>query len=314
MTKNKIIGCGGYLPKKTLTNDDLSKFMDTSDEWIQKRTGIKERHIADDYEVCSDLALQASLSAISNAKISVDDIDLIIVATSTPDKTFPSTATILQHKLGIKNSTAFDISAACSGFVYALTLADALMLAKSYKNSLVVGAEVFSRLLDYNDRSTAVLFGDGAGAFILTKSENDSGIYYNKIYSDGGFSDILKTNGGTSSTKTSGTIEMSGREVFKLGVEKMSSIILEALNYHKKIDWIIPHQANIRMIKTISEVTKIPFEKFLTTVDIHANTSAASIPLAFSHFVNNNVIKQNDNILFVSIGAGVTWGGVSLIF
>lgn len=311
--KNKIIGIGSFVPTKVISNDDLAKIMDTSDEWIQKRTGIKYRHIAEDNEVTSDLALKASLNAIENASITVSEIDLIIVATSTPDKTFPSTATILQKKLGA-SSASFDISAACSGFVYAITMADAMLKTKGFNAALVVGAETFSRLIDYADRSTAVLFGDGAGAFILRKSDNESGIYFNKIYSDANYSDALHTTGGVSSTKTAGSISMNGREVFRLGIEKSSAVIKDAISQYGDVDWIVPHQSNMRMVQAISQNTGIPLEKFLTTIDVHANTSAASIPLTFDHYVKNEQVKSGERIIFVSVGAGFTWGGLSIIY
>lgn len=311
----KILSTGSFTPTKRVSNDDLSKVMDTSDEWIVKRTGIHFRHIAGPNELTSDLALSSSLQALERANISKDEIDLIIVATICPDKTFPSTATILQQKLGIKNCAAFDISAACSGFIYALSVAENMLKCQQFKKALVVGAETFSRLLNYDDRSTAVLFGDGAGACILGPSEDDSGIYFSKIQSDGNYGDILTTTGGVSSTQTSGFIEMNGKEVFKLGTEKMSKMIKEAQKHlPKSANWIIPHQANIRMIQLIAQNLSLPIDKFLLTIEDHANTSAASIPLCLDHFVSLGKVKKNDGIIFASVGAGLTWGGMSIIY
>lgn len=307
---NLVMGTGSYLPENAVSNDDLSKIMDTSDEWIQKRTGIKFRHIVGQSELTSDLAYLASKSALSAANIVENEIDLIILATSTPDLTFPSTATILQGKLSIEKAVAFDVSAACSGFVYAFSIANAMLNSGKYKTALVVGAETFSKLINYEDRSTAVLFGDGAGAVILRRQDGPSTDYYDHIESDASFGDILKTNGGIATTKTAGTIEMNGREVFRHGVEKMSGIITEAASVIGAPDWIITHQANMRMISAISDATHLDISKFLVTISNHANTSAASIPLALDHFIKNNTIKRGDKLILACVGAGLTWGGV----
>lgn len=307
---NLLIGTGSYLPENAVSNDDLSKIMDTSDEWIQKRTGIKFRHIVGRDELTSDLAYLASKSALSAANIVENEIDLIILATSTPDLTFPSTATILQGKLGIEKAVAFDVSAACSGFIYAFSIANAMLNSGQYKTALVVGAETFSKLINYEDRSTAVLFGDGAGAVILRRQDDSTSDYYEHIESDGNFGDILKTNGGIATTKTAGTIEMNGREVFRHGVEKMSGIITEAASVIGAPDWIITHQANMRMISAISDATHLDISKFLVTISNHANTSAASIPLALDHFIKNNTIKRGHKLILTCVGAGLTWGGV----
>lgn len=307
---NLLIGTGSYLPENAVSNDDLSKIMDTSDEWIQKRTGIKFRHIVGRDELTSDLAYLASKSALSAANIVENEIDLIILATSTPDLTFPSTATILQGKLGIEKAVAFDVSAACSGFIYAFSIANAMLNSGQYKTALVVGAETFSKLINYEDRSTAVLFGDGAGAVILRRQDDSTSDYYEHIESDGNFGDILKTNGGIATTKTAGTIEMNGREVFRHGVEKMSEIITEAASVIGAPDWIITHQANMRMISAISDATHLDISKFLVTISNHANTSAASIPLALDHFIKNNTIKRGHKLILTCVGAGLTWGGV----
>lgn len=305
-----VIGSGSYLPQKILTNDDLSKIMDTSDEWIFKRTGIRARHIADENEYTSDLAVNAAKNAISAAKISSDEIDLIICATVTPDLTFPSTAVIVQKKLGIKNCIAFDITAACSGFVFALSVADNFIKSGSIKNALVIGAECFSRILNWNDRGTSVLFGDGAGAFVLSRTENLSeGILYKNIGSDGTYVDILKTSGGISKTKTAGFVEMDGKEVFKFATSKMTFLAKEVMeNFH--VDYVIPHQANIRIIDMIAGNLDISKDKFIISIENQANTSAASIPLAFDSFIKSGNDFSGKNVMFLSIGAGMTWGSM----
>lgn len=313
--KNKIVGTGSFLPNKVLTNDDLSALMDTSDEWIRKRTGILERHVVEDGEYTSDLAYNASIDALKNADLAASDIDIIIVATVTPDKTFPSTASILQHKLKNRTAVSFDISAACSGFIYAMTLADSLMKTNNkFKTALIVGAESFSKILDYNDRSTAILFGDGAGAVILQNSSDESGISYSEISTDAEYTDILNTSGGVATTQSAGFVTMNGREVFRLGIEKMGQIIQNIIDIEGTFDWIVPHQANIRIIKSIAENLNIPIEKFLITLDKHANTSAASIPLTLDNFIKNKTIHKKDKIIFTAVGGGLTWGGLSLVY
>lgn len=313
--KNKIVGTGSFLPNKVLTNDDLSALMDTSDEWIRKRTGILERHVVEDGEYTSDLAYNASIDALKNANLAASDIDIIIVATVTPDKTFPSTASILQHKLKNRTAVSFDISAACSGFIYAMTLADSLMKTNNkFKTALIVGAESFSKILDYNDRSTAILFGDGAGAVILQNSSDESGISYSEISTDAEYTDILNTSGGVATTQSAGFVTMNGREVFRLGIEKMGQIIQNIIDIEGTFDWIVPHQANIRIIKSIAENLNIPIEKFLITLDKHANTSAASIPLTLDNFIKNKTIHKKDKIIFTAVGGGLTWGGLSLVY
>lgn len=313
--KNKIVGTGSFLPNKVLTNDDLSEVMDTSDEWIRKRTGILERHVVEDGEYTSDLAYNASVDALKNANLASSDIDIIIVATVTPDKTFPSTASILQHKLKNRTAVSFDISAACSGFIYAMTLADSLMKTNNkFRTALIVGAESFSKILDYNDRSTAILFGDGAGAVILQNSSDESGISYSEISTDAEYTDILNTSGGIATTQSAGFVTMNGREVFRLGIEKMGQIIQNIIDIEGTFDWIIPHQANIRIIKSIAENLNIPMEKFLITLDKHANTSAASIPLTLDNFIKNKTIHKKDKIIFTAVGGGLTWGGLSLVY
>ena len=308
-----ILGCGSYLPKKILTNNDLSKKLDTSDEWIKTRTGINQRYIADKKQLNSDLGFEAAKKAIKNSKIKTSDIDLIILATSTPDHTFPSTATKIQGKLGIKKGFAFDIQAACSGFIYAMSVADNFLLNNQATNALVIGSEIFSRILDWNDRSTCVLFGDGAGAIILSnKKKMNSGIISTELYSDGRFYDLLYVNGGVAFNQKAGHIKMKGREVFKHAVKKLVSCIQFNLKKNKlkkeDIDWIIPHQANKRIMDMTAIKLGVPKSKLLVTVDQYANTSSASIPLTLDYGLSNKIIKRGQIIVFEAIGGGLTWG------
>jgi len=319
MISNKVLltSSGSYLPNNIYSNDALSEFIDTSDEWISKRSGIKNRHFVSKNETTSDLALYAALKAIENSTLDKDDINLIIVATTTPDNTFPSTATMVQKKLGIKGA-AFDIQAVCAGFVFALSVAKSLMKDNNYKNCLVIGADSMSKLLDWKDRSTAVLFGDGAGAVILENKENidnkldDWGILSNVIHSDGEYYDLLKTNGGVSTDQKIGFIEMAGKEIFKHAVEKLSLSFQEALKLSykniKQIDWLIPHQANQRILLAVADRLKIDPVKVISTVMHHGNTSAASIPLALDYAINNNKVRNGHLIGFQAIGGGLSWG------
>ncbi|BET35749.1 ketoacyl-ACP synthase III [Wolbachia pipientis] len=307
---------GSYLPKKILSNNEIASIVETNDEWIRQRTGIVQRHIADEGELTSDLAVNAAKNAIEKAKISIDEIGLIIVATTTPDKTFPSCATIIQSKLKCKNAFAFDVQAACSGFIYAVTVADSLIKSNDrIKYALVIGAEIMSRIVDWEDRSTCVLFGDGAGAVIMKSEMSSSSIISTNLHSDGNV-DLLCTNGGISSTRDSGKILMNGREVFKHAVEKLTASVEETLKCNSlkitDIDWLIPHQANIRIIEAVVKKLDFPIEKVINTVDKHANTSAASIPLALDYAVQESKIKSGNLILLISIGAGLTWGSVLL--
>ena len=316
---NKILltSVGSYLPYSISSNDDLSKFVDTSDEWVFKRSGIKNRHFVSNDETTSDLASFAALKAIENSKLEKDDINLLIVATTTPDNTFPSTATLVQKKIGIKG-VAFDIQAVCAGFVFALSIAKSMMKDNNYKNCLVVGADSMSKLLDWENRSTAVLFGDGAGAVILENEKNinnnldDWGILSNIIHSDGKYYDILKTNGGVSSNKKIGSIEMIGKEVFKHAVEKLTFSFEEALDLSGKnieqIDWLIPHQANQRILSAVADKLKIDPLKVISTVMHHGNTSAASIPLALDYAINKKKIINGHLLGFQAIGGGLSWG------
>jgi len=308
-----ILGCGGYVPKKILTNNDLSKKLNTTDEWIKTRTGINQRHIADKKQLNSDLGLEAAKKAIKNSKIKISDIDLIIVATSTPDHTFPSTATKIQGKLGIKKGFAFDIQAACSGFIYALSIADNFLSNNQASNALVIGSEIFSRIVDWNDRSTCILFGDGAGAIVLSKKKKmNSGIISTELYSDGRFYDLLYVNGGVASNQKAGHIKMKGKEVFKHAVKKLVSSIQFNLKKNKlkkeDIDWIIPHQANKRIMDMSAVKLGIPKSKVIVTVDQHANTSTASIPLSLDYALSKKIIKRGQIIVFEAIGGGLTWG------
>ena len=308
-----ILGCGSFLPKTILTNDDLSKKINTSDEWIRTRTGIKQRHIANKSQLNSDLGFEAAKKAIKNSKINITDIDLIIVATSTPDHTFPSTATKIQGKLGIKRGFAFDIQAACTGFLYAVSVADNFISNNQIKHALVIGSEIFSRILDWKDRSTCVLFGDGAGAIVLGKKKNNtSGLISTELYSDGRFYDLLYVNGGVASNQKAGHIKMRGKEVFKHAVKKLVECI--KLNLKKNnlkindVDWIIPHQANKRIMDLTAEKLGISNKKVIMTVGEYANTSSASIPLTLDYAISNKIIKRGEIIIFEAIGGGLTWG------
>jgi len=315
MTHSKIIGTGSYLPEKIVTNQDLESIVDTNDSWIRTRTGIEQRHIAADNEMASDLAVNACLKAIESADISIDKIDLIIVATTTPDMTFPSTACILQNKLGIKDCPAFDVQAVCSGFVYALATADMFIRAGKYKTALVVGTEIYSRLLDWSDRSTCVLFGDGAGAVLITKSEQP-GILSSHLHANGSHYNTLSLPGNISHGKIQGNpfVTMEGNTVFKFAVKVMEEIVYEALSENNlqtsDIDWLIPHQANIRIIRSTAKKLGISMEKVVTTIAQHGNTSAASIPLALDLAVRDKRIKSNQYVLLEGVGGGFTWGAV----
>ena len=312
--RSKIIGVGGYLPDKIVTNHELSKTVETSDEWIKERTGILERRIANESETTSSLGIQAAKNAIKNAGISSQDIDLIILATATPDNTFPATATSIQSGLGIKKGYAYDVQAVCSGFVYALELADnSIRLGKS-NYALVIGSETFSRILDWNDRSTCVLFGDGSGAVVLksTDDKSSSQILSNHLYSDGDYKDMLYVDGGPSTSNNVGFLRMDGGGVFKHAVKNISSSIIEALNANKMsiedIDWFVPHQANIRILESVAKKVGLSEDKIIITVQKHANTSAASIPLALFDAVQEGKIKKGDLVLLEAMGGGFSWG------
>lgn len=311
MNYSAVIGVGSYLPQKIVTNADLASLVDTTDEWIISRTGIKERHIADEGELTSDLGAKALIHALEYANLNAKDLDGIIVATATPDIIFPSTAVSVQQKVGMYSGFAFDISAVCSGFIYALSVADAMLKVGSYKRIAVVGAEVLSRIVDWKDRSTCVLFGDGAGAVIL-EAKNHQGILGTEIHSDGSLIDILKVNGGAVKGNSDAKIEMNGREVFKNAVEKMSTSATSLLHNQKikvsDIDWIITHQANYRIMQAVAQKLDIEESKVVSTVALHANTSAASIPLALDVSMRAGKVKKGDLVLMAAVGAGLTWG------
>jgi len=300
-----------------VTNDELARKMDTSDEWIQQRTGIKQRHIAADGEFTSHLALKASERALANAGIRASDLDLIVLATATPDETFPATATRVQAGLGMTKGAAFDVQAVCAGFVYGVSVADSLLKNGLASTALVIGAETFSRILDWNDRGTCVLFGDGAGAIVMKAEQGkgtsaDRGVLANALHSDGRQHDILYVDGGPSSTRTTGLLRMEGKEVFKHAVVNMAAVVAEVLGKAdlepKDIDWLIPHQANKRIIDSTGRKLGLPPERVVVTVDKHANTSAASIPLALDAAVADGRVKRGDLLLLEGIGGGLAWG------
>ena len=311
MIFSKIIGVGSYLPKKLLTNKDLEKSLDTTDEWITSRTGIKERHIVGPNEHTTDLAFEAARNAINNASINAEEIDLIIVATTTPDKIFPSTACNVQTKLGIKNCPAFDVQAVCSGFIYALSIADKFIKTNSAKNILVIGADSMSKITDYTDRSNAILWGDGAGAVVLSAS-NEQGILSTHIHADGQHEDLLHVPKINVGNKIQQTIEMKGSQVFKIAVNTLDKIVDEALiaNQLQKedIDWLVPHQANIRILEATAKKLEMSMNKVIVTIDRHGNTSAASIPLALNDGIQSGKIKSGHLLLMEAFGGGFTWG------
>ncbi|WP_342728737.1 beta-ketoacyl-ACP synthase III [Bradyrhizobium sp. B097] len=315
--RSVVLGCGSYLPERVLTNAELASRIDTSDDWIVQRTGISERHIAADDEFTSHLAINAARAALADANIDPQSIDLIVLATSTPDNTFPATAVAVQHGLGINHGVAFDLQAVCSGFVFALTTADNFLRAGAHKRALVIGAETFSRILDWNDRGTCVLFGDGAGAVVLEAQQHsgttdDPGVLTTHLRSDGRHKSKLFVDGGPGSTKTVGHLRMEGREVFKHAVGMITDVIVDAFNATgftaDDINWFIPHQANKRIIDASAHKLHIAPQKVVLTVDKHGNTSAASIPLALSVAVRDGRVKKGDLVLFEAMGGGFTWG------
>lgn len=316
MTFARIAGTGGYLPERVLSNTDLETMVDTTDEWIRDRSGIERRHIAAENETTSDMAVVAARRAIEAAGIDVAEIDLIIVATTTPDKVFPSTACIVQRRLGIEKSPAFDVHAACSGFIYALDVANRFIITGGATTALVIGAETYSRILDWTDRSTCVLFGDGAGAVVL-QSSNDAGIIATHIHSDGQFEELLHVPAGISSgyelvQAEAAFIQMKGNEVFRKAVSTLGLIARETLSGNnirqEDIAWLVPHQANLRIIAAAAKKLGLPMERVIVTVDEHANTSSASIPLALDVAVRDGRIKRGELLLFEAFGAGFTWG------
>lgn len=313
---SRIAGVGSFLPARVLTNEEMSSMVDTSDQWIRDRTGIRQRHIAGEGETTSDLAEAASRKALEHAGLDVSDIDLIIMATTTPDFTFPSTATVLQARLGITQGAAFDVQAVCTGFVYAVSIADNFIARGQAKNALVVGAETMSRIVDWTDRTTCVLFGDGAGAIVLSSeektSETDAGIMASYLRSDGRFKDLLHVDGGPSSTQSVGHLRMVGNQVFRHAVtniaESMTTIAGRAGVDIADVDWFVPHQANQRILEGVARKLSIPTEKVISTVADHGNTSAASVPLALDRAIQDGRIKRGDLLLMEALGGGFTWG------
>ena len=318
MIRSVIQGCGSYLPPQLVTNDDLAKKVDTTDEWIQARTGIRERHIAGEGELASGLALEAARKALAQAGIDpTADLDLIVLATTTPDDTFPATATTLQAALGMTQGSAFDVQAVCSGFIYAMTVADSLLRTGQAQTALVVGAEVFSRILDWEDRGTCVLFGDGAGAVVLKAEEgagttSDRGVLATRLHSDGRMREALYVDGGPGRTGTVGHVRMQGKEVFRHAVVNMAKVVEEVVAEAgislADIDWLVPHQANKRILDSTAKKLGIDPAKVVITVDQHANTSAASVPLALDVAVQDGRIKRGDLVLMEAMGGGFTWG------
>ncbi len=318
MLRSVIIGTGSHLPEKVLTNDDLARIVDTSDEWIRTRTGIRQRHVAADGELTSDLATEAAQKALEAAGIGPDDIDLVVVATTTPDLTFPATATTVQEKLGITNAApAFDVQAVCSGFLYGLATVDAYLRAGMARRALLIGAETFSRILDWKDRSTCVLFGDGAGAVVLETRQGkgtvtDRGVLATRLHADGRFRDLLHVDGGPSSTQTVGHVRMKGREVFRHAVVKLAEVMEEVLAEAgltvADVDLVVPHQANIRILEGTARKLGLPVEKVHVTVDRHGNTSAASVPLALDDAIRRGRVGEGDLVLLEAMGGGFTWG------
>tara|TARA_B110000208_G_scaffold15637_1_gene18791 strand:- start:113 stop:1072 length:960 start_codon:yes stop_codon:yes gene_type:complete len=319
LSYSRITGTGSYLPHKILSNNDLEKMVDTNDQWIQERTGIKKRHIIAENETTTDLAFNAAVKAIEAAGIENREIDLIIIATTTPTRIFPSTASLVQERLGISGCPAFDIQAVCTGFIYALTVADKFIKSGSAKNALVIGAESLSRIVDWSDRNTCVLFGDGAGAVVLQASE-ETGILSTHIHSDGKYNGLLSvpTGPGSMDTDAKPYIEMQGNDVFKIAVRTLSSIADETLSANnlskKDIDWLIPHQANIRIIAATAKKLGMSMDQVVVTVDEHGNTSAASIPLALDVAVRDGRINRGEILLLEAFGGGFTWGSVLLNF
>ncbi|HVC11944.1 MAG TPA: beta-ketoacyl-ACP synthase III [Burkholderiales bacterium] len=315
MTYSRIIGTGSYLPPRIVTNDELAQRLETSDAWIRERTGIAQRHIADESQASSDLALEASRRALEAAGVHANEIDLIVLATSTPDYVFPSTACLLQAKLGVKNCPAFDIQAVCSGFVYALATADSFIRSGAYRRALVVGAEVFSRIMDWNDRATCVLFGDGAGAVVLAAGDKP-GIHASVLHADGSYANILSVPGNICGGRIVGSpyLQMQGGQVFKFAVKVLDEVAREALAAAgmtiADVDWLIAHQANARILEATAKRLGLPAERLVVTVARHGNTSAASVPLALDEWVRAGSIRPGQRVLMEGVGGGFTWGAV----
>ena len=315
MRRSLIAGVGSALPKRRVTNAELETSVDTSDEWIVERTGIRNRYIAGDGETTGSLATEAARRALQSAGVEAGEIDLIVLATATPDQTFPSTATKVQAALGINDCIAFDVHAVCTGFLYALSVADSMLRSGSARKALVIGAETFSRILDWEDRATCVLFGDGAGALVLSAEESESGILATKLHADGRHNDLLFVDGGPSTTGTVGKLRMKGREVFRHAVVNLAEVLNEVLGdaglTAAEVDWVVPHQANARILDATARKLGLPSEKVVVTVDQHANTSAASVPLALDTAVRDGRIKRGDIVVLEAMGGGFTWGAAA---
>jgi 3-oxoacyl-[acyl-carrier-protein] synthase-3 len=316
MRRSVVLGVGSALPRRCVTNDELAKTVDTSDEWIVERTGIRTRYVAGEGETTASLAVEAARQALDHAGIDASDIELIVLATATPDQTFPSSATKVQATLGIKDCIAFDVHAVCTGFLYALSVADSMLRSGNAGKALVIGAETFSRILDWEDRATCVLFGDGAGALVLSAEEGERGVLATKLHADGRHNDLLFVDGGPSTTGTVGKLRMKGREVFRHAVVNLADVLNEVLEdaglVSADVDWVVPHQANARILDATARKLGLPPEKVVVTVDRHANTSAASVPLAFDAAVKDCRIKRGDVVVLEAMGGGFTWGAAAL--
>jgi 3-oxoacyl-[acyl-carrier-protein] synthase-3 len=314
--RSVVLGVGSALPKKKVTNDELAARVETSDQWIVERTGIRSRYLADAGETTASLATEAARRALDHAGVEAADIGLIVLATATPDQTFPSSATKVQAALGIDDCIAFDVHAVCTGFLYALSVADSMLRSGSGRKALVIGAETFSRLLDWEDRTTCVLFGDGAGALVLGAEETDKGILATRLHADGRHNDLLFVDGGPSTTGTVGKLRMKGREVFRHAVVNLADVLNEVLEAAgltaAEVDWVVPHQANARILDATAKKLGLPSEKVVVTVDEHANTSAASVPLAFDKAVKDGRIQRGDIVVLEAMGGGFTWGAAAL--
>jgi 3-oxoacyl-[acyl-carrier-protein] synthase-3 len=311
-----VLGVGSALPKRQVTNDELASQVDTSNEWIVERTGIRSRYVAGDGETTASLATDAARRALEHAEVAASEIDLIVLATATPDQTFPSSATKVQAALGIPDCIAFDVHAVCTGFLYALSVADSMLRSGNAQKALVIGAETFSRILDWEDRATCVLFGDGAGALVLSAEQTENGILATKLHADGRHNDLLFVDGGPSTTGTVGKLRMKGREVFRHAVVNLADVLTEVLAdaglNAADVDWVVPHQANARILDATAKKLGLPSEKVVMTVDRHANTSAASVPLAFDTAVKDGRIKRGDVVVLEAMGGGFTWGAAAL--
>lgn len=317
MTLHSVVkGVGSALPKRRVSNEELAERVDTSDQWIVERTGIRSRYLADDGETTASLATDAARRALEHAGVQAADIDLIVLATATPDQTFPSSATKVQAALGINDCIAFDVHAVCTGFLYAVSVADSMLRSGNARKALVIGAETFSRLLDWEDRTTCVLFGDGAGALVLSAEETESGILATKLHADGRHNDLLFVDGGPSTTGTVGKLRMKGREVFRHAVVNLADVLNEVLEAAgltaAEVDWVVPHQANARILDATAKKLGLPPEKVVVTVDEHANTSAASVPLALDTAVRDGRIQRGDIVVLEAMGGGFTWGAAAL--